>query len=120
MAEIPSGLKVLAISINISSSERSIYDAVRGFWRISTERASRADVVLAVIQGICRGVYHADEWLPADPTHFPFLVEAIPGRSGFIGREASSEYNSIFLNKKVPTEFTRTRGMATPLLYNYE
>ena len=120
VAEIPPGLKVLAININRSSSERSVYDAVRGFWRISTDRASRADVVLAVIQGICRGVFQADRWLPAEPGNFPFLEEAISGRSGFIGRQASNKYSSIFINKKLPSEFNRKRGMATPIQYNYD
>lgn len=94
-AEIPHALKVLAININRSwaSDERcSIYEAVRGFWRIDLDRAREADVILAVRQGICVGVFQADRWLPADPAHFPSLEEAIPGRSGFVGTKAIGDY----------------------------
>lgn len=120
IAAVPTGLHVLAINVSRSTSEgKSTYAAVRGFWRIDVERASRADIILAVSGGICRGVYHADKWLPANSTNFPYLEESIPGRSGFIGREADEEYQSIFLNKRVPVEFSWKRGMATPIQYNY-
>lgn len=122
-AEIPHELKVLAININrsLASEERSsIYEAVRGFWRIDVVRASEADVILAVRQGICVGVFQADQWLPADPAHFLSLEEAIPGRSGFIGTKATGDYGSIFLNKKLPDELEWKKGMATPFQYNYD
>lgn len=121
-AEIPHELKVLAININrslASGERRSIYEAVRGFWRIDVVRASEADVILAVRQGICVGVFQADQWLQADPAHFPSLEESIPGRSGFIGTKATDDYGAIFLNKNLPAELEWKKGMATPFQYNY-
>lgn len=55
-AYVPDGLKILAINIKKSAHDReSICEAFRGFRRINVSRAQRADLVLAVTDGICRG-----------------------------------------------------------------
>lgn len=48
--------KVLMISVNRSSKDVDLYDAVRFSWRVSVERARKAEVILATVRGIVRGV----------------------------------------------------------------
>lgn len=63
--------KVLMISVNRSSKDVDLYDAVRFSWRVSIERACKAEVILATVRGIVRGVYIADEWLKSTRENFP-------------------------------------------------
>lgn len=62
--------KALMISVNRSSKDVDLYDAVRFSWRVSLERASKAEVILATVKGIVRGVYIADEWLKSTRDNF--------------------------------------------------
>nr|VXZ82343.1 Uncharacterised protein [Klebsiella pneumoniae] len=47
--------KALMISVNRSSKDVDLYDAVRFSWRVSLERASKAEVIPATVKGIVRG-----------------------------------------------------------------
>ena len=118
---IPSATKIMAINIRLShSGSDSIYQAVRCAWKVSRSRAERADIVLAMIQGICRGVYRPTAWLQATKENFPHLVESQPDRFGFEGKAASRADERNFLAKKLPPEMQRRKGMASPVLYNYK
>ncbi|MDR8305470.1 hypothetical protein FPK79_22135, partial [Acinetobacter baumannii] len=90
----------LMISVNRSSKDVDLYDAVRFSWRVSLERASKSEVILATVKGIVRGVYVADEWLKSTRDNFPEMrqwdeddeFEATQSsRFGFRGRAASPE-----------------------------
>ncbi|MFX9038793.1 hypothetical protein ABTN43_19390, partial [Acinetobacter baumannii] len=63
--------KALIISINKSALERNIYDAVRFAWKISLTEAKKAELVLATIQGVIKGVFIVDEWKEATKENFP-------------------------------------------------
>ncbi|MDE0007551.1 MAG: hypothetical protein OXS50_04660, partial [Gammaproteobacteria bacterium] len=41
----------------IVDREGSLYEAVRWAWRINPARAKEADCVIAVVKGICKGVF---------------------------------------------------------------
>lgn len=97
--------RLLAISIGKSFSERSVYDAVRGIWKVNVSRARRQELVLAVVGRMVRGVFVASDWVEATPEYFPQLTEAIPGRFGFIGSEAVDSVSSLYKNKTVPQAF---------------
>ena len=86
-----------------------VYEAVRGNWRVSRKRADQADRVLAVIDGICRGVYIPDAWKPS----------ALSGKSQrweFDGRKADTETWRRYVGKRLPDRM-RKKGMAAPVLY---
>ena len=118
---IPSATKIMAINIRSShSSTDSIYQAVRCAWKVSRSRAEKADLVLAMIQGICRGVYKPTLWLSATKDNFRHLVESRPDRLGFEGEEASLADKKRFLAKKLPPTMQRRKGMASPVLYSYK
>ena len=118
---LPLDLRVLVIKIRSRSDDDSIYEAVRKAWKISVPRARKADLIFAVTDDLVRGVFLADEWLPATTENFPALVEDIPGRHGFNGVEATPEIKNKYLGKRLPTylQGKGKRGMATPILYSY-
>ena len=41
------------------------------------------------------------------------------GRYGFVGKQADKEILDLYLNKRLPSDMQRVKGMASPILYNY-
>jgi hypothetical protein len=109
--------KALLISVNRTATERPLYEATRYAWKVSRERAQKAEVILAVVQGLIVGAFVAEKWLEASPANFPDRAEA-HGRMGFVGREAPDEIKTLYVNKRVPDEY-RKRGAANPVKYTW-
>ncbi len=107
----------LLIGVNKTALEIPLYEATRYSWVISPKKARRAEVVLATVQGLIVGAFVAHEWLEATEQNFPGR-EAVPGRWGFIGEEASPPVQALYVGKRVPDEF-RKRGAANPIKYTY-
>ena len=120
--ELDDDLRVIAINIRKTrGTKSSVYDAVRFAWRISLDRASKADLVFAVTEGICREVFIPEKWYPATPEHFPNLTEVeLVGRHGFVGKTAPDWQRKKYVNKRMPNSLRRSKGMASPILYSYE
>lgn len=111
------GLKVLFISINQSITKSDIYEAVRFAWKIDIRKAQKAEVILATQQGMIRGVFVAEAWLPATSKNFPGKP-SIPDRYGFVGHQAGPVQQQRFLNKRMPDEF-RKKGASNPVKYGW-
>jgi len=112
--------KALLISINRSAAETSLYEATRYAWKINKSKAEQADVVLATVQGLIVGAFVADDWLEAKASDFPGPGRVdMPGRYGFVGREAPDEIRRLYLHKRVPDEY-RKRGAANPIKYTWD
>ena len=47
------------------------YDAVRYAWRVSLNRVTQHDLVLAHFRGVVVGAYRPTKWLPATRENFP-------------------------------------------------
>lgn len=109
--------KVLLISINRSASESSVYEATRFAWKLSKSKASKAEVVLAHIQGMIVGAFIPEEWLPATTENFPGREET-PGRLGFVGAEAPRSIRELYVGCSVPENYRR-RGSANPVKYTW-
>ncbi len=109
--------KVMLIKLNEMHRNRPLYDQVRYSWRVNKARAERADYILAVRNGIIRGVFVADKWMRATKENFPEFVET-PKRHGFVGKKADREALDLYMGKRVPGEYRR-RGMASSFLYTY-
>src|SRR5947209_723361 len=72
--------KAILITINRSAAEKeSAYEAVRYAWKIDPKKAAKAEIVLAVLQGLIIGVFVADKWMAATAANFPGTPER-PGR----------------------------------------
>ena len=109
--------KVLLININRSAIEKeSIYDAVRYAWKVDPKKAAKAEVVLAVQQGLIVGAFVAKQWLPAITRNFPGTTASRPGRYGFVGHEASDKISKLYVRRRVPDRL-RKRGAANPIRY---
>jgi len=106
--------RTIAIVINNSATERSIYDAVRGIWKLNEHKARRAQLVVAVMKGLIVGVFEPQQWMPATPENFPFLDEERPGRWGFEGKPAPRSIEKIYLHKRPPQ---KRKGAANPVRY---
>ena len=87
-----------------------IYEAVRSSWTVSKKKADQADYVLAVIDGVCRGVYIPDVWQKA-----PTPPEK-PQRWEFDGRKADTRTRRQYEGKRIPDRM-RKKGLAIPFLY---
>lgn len=109
--------KVLLISVNRSAAETSLYEATRYAWKISRPKAEQAEVILATLQGLIVGAFIADDWLDATAENFPGR-EDMPGRLGFVGREAPADISTVYVGKRVPDEY-RKRGAANPIKYTW-
>jgi uncharacterized protein len=107
-----------AVLINVNRSalaESPLYEATRYAWKISLVNARKAEVVLATVQGIIKAAFVADEWLEATAENFPCRQD-VPGRYGFVGREAPNDVQSLYVGKRVPDEYRR-RGASNPIKY---
>jgi len=109
--------KALLININISASQTSLYEATRRAWKLSKSKAEEAEIVLATVKGLIVAAFVADEWLDATAENFPGY-EDIPGRIGFVGREAPEEIVKLYVGKRVPNKY-RKRGAANPVRYTW-
>ena len=86
-----------------------VYEAARGCWRVSRKKADQVELVLAIIEGICRGVYIPDAWKPSAPL-------GKQQRWEFDGRKADMETWRQYAGKRLPDRM-RKKGMAAPVLY---
>ena len=114
------------ISVNRTLMDTDLYDAVRFSWRVSVERARKAQVILATLRGIVRGVYIADEWLKFTRENFPEIPlwdtndefeAAQSARYGSRGREAVPEVTRLYLGKRIPDSL-RKKGAMSPVRYS--
>lgn len=110
--------KVLLISVNRTALESSLYESVRYAWRLDKRRAQRAEFVVATVQGLGVGAFIPEKWLEATAENFRGQV-AIPGRFGFIGKEAQEEIQKHYSGAHVPDSYRR-RGASNPIKYTYQ
>lgn len=118
--------KVLMISVNRSSKDVDLYDAVRFSWRVRVERARKAEFILATVRGIVKGVFIADEWIESTRENFPEMPSwdaddefesTQKSRFGFRGRLAPPDIAKIYLGKKIP-DVLRKKGAMSPVKYS--
>lgn len=98
--------KVLLISVNQSIadtnfSEYELYKAARWAWRLDKKRVEKVELVLAVVQGIIRGVFIPEKWMLATAENFPGNKDE-PGRIGFKGHSAPEDIQKQYVRKRLP------------------
>lgn len=106
---------VALIIVNREAAEESLYKATRYAWRVSLRRIEAVDYLLPVVNGVIRGAFVADRWLPATEAYFPGR-DPMPGRWGFEGREAPPEIVALYRHKRVPDAYRR-KGAVSPIKY---
>ncbi|HYO26234.1 MAG TPA: hypothetical protein VEQ85_14935 [Lacipirellulaceae bacterium] len=110
--------RAVVINVNRSATDTSLYDATRYAWKINPVKAGRAELVLAVRNGLIVAAFVAHEWLPATAAHFPGR-EPVPGRHGFVGADAPDSIKHLYIGKRLPDEY-RKPGAANPIKYTYK
>jgi len=109
-------LILISISRSFEEEGKSIYDAVRGVWRVSESKAKNFRLVLAHRNGVVVGAFRPTEWLSATKDNFPWLAEDIPGRFGFVGQPAEPAVSNLYVGGRVPDKFRR-KGAANPVRF---
>ena len=111
--------RALIIKINqqyqTGASVKELYETTRYAWKIDKSRTEKAQVILAIYLGEIKAAFIADEWLEATTENFPDK-DPMPGRFGFIGREASSDIRELYVGKRVPDKYISS-GAANPIAY---
>jgi hypothetical protein len=114
---------VVAININqqykhVQNAE-DLYNATRGIWRLSIQRAEKAKYAFAVYQGEIKEVYEIDKWIPvsnatrqywkereaAQGRYFP--PEVHDGRSEFIGKLAPETIRKKYVGRQMPVRHSQ-------------
>lgn len=90
--------RLVLINVNRyeSADHADLYRQVRFSWRISAERANKADYVLAVVRGVVVGAFVADNWAAATEENFPDIPFEEPKRCAFVGRAAPQEIIEMY------------------------
>lgn len=110
-------LILISVGKSFGDESRSIYDAVRGVWRIDPEKANVRRLVLAQRRGIVIEAFRPIRpWVPATKQNFQWLTEDIPGRWGFVGEVAEMEAREKYLRRRVPDAY-RKKGAANPIRF---
>jgi hypothetical protein len=109
-------LILISVARSFEEEGRSIYDAVRGVWRISESSVKNFRLVLAHRNGIVVGAFRPIEWLPATKANFPWLEADVPGRFGFVGQPAERAVSNLYVGGRVPDRFRR-KGAANPVRF---
>ncbi|MBR0899583.1 hypothetical protein JQ616_31920 [Bradyrhizobium tropiciagri] len=91
---------------------RSIYDAVRGIWKMSRSKAEKCKLVLAYDGVLVVGAYRPERWLEGTRANFPYVQSENPKRIGFEGKPA--EVWDAYVGARVPP---RAKGAANPIRY---
>lgn len=107
---------LVAISVRRSSEYQTWYQAVRGCWKISRDKASTVDYVLAESDGIVGEVFQAERWVDATPENCAWLEAEIPGRLAFFGAVAPPAIRDLYVRTRLPA---RKKGAANPIRYFY-
>jgi hypothetical protein len=98
-------------------SERELYEATRGVWKLG-ERRTRAHFAMAVFEGVVREVYSIDSWHRGGTlTYTTRAAEDVdaPDRWEFGGRVALEPVRSRYLYRSVAAYFKR--GQQSPVVY---
>lgn len=94
---------------NPNMSAESLYEATRGVWKLSKERASYANIAFSVANGIILEVYEIISWHDAGTTiyHTRNDVYDYQGRFEFIGKIANETTRNKYLGQSVKSYFKR-------------
>ena len=85
----------------------NLYDATRGCWKATLEKATQYKYVLAVLQGIVREVYDVSEW---------HTSAAEAPRIEFTGKPTTNANMRKLVGKRLPAAYTQ-KGAANPFMY---
>jgi hypothetical protein len=101
---IPSDCVIIKVRQDVVDEKGSVYEAVRSCWKIGANGRKNTKYVLAVVNGIVKGVYENPEW------------RAIGDRWAFTAQAADTAIAEKYLNKRIPRDYSQ-QGAANPIQY---
>lgn len=110
-ADIPDPVVLIRINelYRNGMSAQELYDATRGVWILSLERARGAKYAFAVFEGIVKEVYEPELWQDARVDSYETRKDLTPedgkGRIEFIGKLALEAIRSKYIDKSVANSF---------------
>lgn len=69
------------------------------------------------VQGLGVGAFIPSKWLEATTENFPGK-EPVPGRFGFIGKDAPEDIQALYSGARTPDSY-RKRSASNPIKYTY-
>jgi hypothetical protein len=108
-------MRCMVIVVNKTIDMFSVYDAVRGVWKVNIDRANKAEYVFAANRGVIIGAFKLKKWYPASEENRLLMGPhwVAPGRSFFVGSEAPKEIQDRYIGKW----FIRSKGEQIPFRY---
>jgi hypothetical protein len=96
---------LLCVNNNVreNASNNEVYEGTRFSWRVRLAKVENAEIVVAVIHGVIREVFVANEWLEVTKKNFP-KHRAEPRRYGFNGTLASKAIREYYIGKRISGE----------------
>ena len=95
--------KLILLNINVSFDDvggTDYYTETQLAWRISKDKAEKADYILAVVRGVIKAAFIFDKWLPATRDNFPDYKGDLDGkRYGFIGGAAPNDIKDLYVGE---------------------
>ena len=92
----------------MDNDEKSIYNAVRKSWVLSSSRVKSVNYVLAEYKGIIREVFKVESW-------YKTRDEKNKERLGFNGKVADEDIRFLYIYKKLDN--FKKKGQANPIQY---
>ena len=94
-----------------------LYEAVRGYWKVSLSQAEKVKYALAVYDGMVLEVYEIKSWFPALTTMMQHRndSEGLEGRYEFVGKIAPEGIRKRYKDKSVVNLFSK--GSQNPIKY---
>jgi hypothetical protein len=109
-------LLLISIARSYEQEDMTIYDAIRGVWRIDPKRAESYKLILGHRHGLVLEAFRPERWIPGTRANFPSHAEYAPPRWGFVGKPADEQTRSQYVGKRVPDRYRR-RGAANPVRF---
>ena len=104
-ADIQHKVLIVIVNRNWDGRDSSLYEAACFAWKVQKSRAERSEVILASYNRKIVGAFIAEEWLEATAENFPGRGRGSSSdRYGFIGREASSDIQNLYVGKRTSDE----------------
>lgn len=89
-----------------------LYEATRGYWVLNPEKASKAQYVMPVYDGVILEVYQVEAWFPSGSTCMSTRPrKKISGRYEFVGKHAPKGIREKYINKSVANLFSGSRNV---------
>ena len=94
-----------------------LYEAVRGYWKVSLSQSEKVKYALAVYDGMVLEVYEIKSWFPALTTMMQHRndSEGLEGRYEFVGKIAPEGIRKRYKDKSVVNLFSK--GSQNPIKY---